>query len=170
MHKRFVGLIYSIFLAASFGSAGPAHADELFWLAAKHSGKCISVHEGLFQNGVQIEQWDCINQTNVKVRKVPMENGTFQLQFEHDNKCAQVNGASHADNAPVTQFDCVKQANVLWKEGPAADGFLFITNVESGKCLQQQGGTQGNGDIISQWECDVNKPNTQWKWSLAPTP
>ncbi len=159
MYKLSIALTHCLFLAASFGLASrAANADELWWVQAKHSGKCMSVDEGSFKDNAKISQWDCINQTNVKVRKMPRPNGTFALQFEHSNKCAQVNGASHDDDALVTQWECLGLPNVAWREQPAADGYSFIVNVESGKCLHQHGGTQGNGDLITQWGCPFGAP------------
>ena len=148
--------------------AGPQESTPgLFFVVARHSGKCLHQHGGTLGNGDRITQWDCVNQPSVKLREVPASDGYVFLKFEHSGKCVHQHGATHGNGDPITQWDCVDQGNVKLKKVAASDGYFFLKFQHSGKCVHQQGATHGNGDAITQWDC-VNQPNVQWKFKPAP--
>jgi hypothetical protein len=167
MRKSPIWLASSFFLATSARVVTSASAEDLFWVRARPSSKCISVFEARYDNGATMNQWDCLNQPNVKLRKVPKGGGAFTLQFTHSDKCAQVNGASRDNDVPITQWECnPTPRHMLWREERAQDDFVFIRNVETGKCMHVRGGTLENGLLITQWDC--GPANTQWKIEPAP--
>ncbi|WP_201800399.1 RICIN domain-containing protein, partial [Chlorogloeopsis fritschii] len=143
-----------------------ASAANYYFLKVKHSGKCLHQQGGTLGNGDKITQWDCVNQPNVKVEKVPAGKGYFFLKFAHSGKCVHLHEASSENGAPITQWECVNQPNVKWREEPAGEGYSYLKSQQTGKCLHQQGATQSNGDPITQWDC-VDQPNVQWKFVLA---
>ena len=143
-----------------------ASAAEYWQLQVKHSGKCLDQHGATQGNGDKISQWDCLNQPNEKLEKVPAGQGYFFLKFQHSGKCVQVHGGSSQNGTPITQWQCVDQANLKWREQPAGDGYSYLISAQTNKCLHQHGGTKGNGDGITQWDC-VNQPNLQWKFILV---
>jgi uncharacterized protein YkwD len=145
----------------------PAASSELWYLKARHSGKCLHQHGGTHADGAPITQWDCVNQPNVKLRRIDHGDGTSFLQFAHSNKCVHLHGASTADGAAITQWSCIHQPNVKWRIEPAGGGHVFVRSASSGKCVHQHGGTYGNGDRITQWAC-INQPNVQWQLVRAP--
>jgi hypothetical protein len=158
-----VAAMAAILLPAGAPAAG---AQEYYFIKARHSGKCLHQHGGTFGNGDRITQWDCVEEPNVKLQKVPAGGDTFFLKFAHSGKCVHLHGDSAANGTPITQWDCIDLPNVKWREQPVGGGYVYLRSASTGKCIHQHGGTQGNGDPITQWDC-VDEPNVQWL--LSPT-
>jgi hypothetical protein len=156
------GLMLFVLLAA----APAASAQEFYFIKAKHSGKCLHQHGGTYGDGDRITQWDCVDEPNVKVQKVPAGDDTFFLKFWHSGKCVHLHGGYPANGTPITQWQCLNLPNVKWREQDAGDGYVYLRSVATDKCIHQHVGTQGNGDPITQWDC-VDEPNVQWM--LVPT-
>jgi len=141
-----------------------AREDE-FFLVAGHSGKCLHQHGGTHGDGDSITQWACVDQPNVKIRRMDVGDGTgtFFLQFVHSGKCVHLEGASSNEDAKITQSSCIRQSNVEWRMMPASgDDTFYSVSHASGKCIHQLGATEGNGDQIAQRSCS-DQPNFQWK-------
>lgn len=158
------------YLSPKIGSVVTKHSStspQLWNLVAKHSGKCLHQHGGTYGNGDPITQWDCLNQPNVKLEKIPADNGFFFLKFAHSRKCVSLHGGAKENGTVITQWECVNQPNLKWKEQTIGDGFSFIRSAQTNKCIHQDGATKSNGDPITQWDC-VNQPNVQWKFVPAP--
>ena len=146
--------------------APAAGAQEYYFIKARHSGKCLHQHGGTYRNGDPITQWDCVEEPNVKLQKVPAGGDTFFLKFAHSGKCVHLHGDLAANGTPITQWDCIDLPNVKWREQPVGGGYVYLRSASTDKCIHQHGGTQGNGDPITQWDC-VDEPNVQWM--LSPT-
>jgi hypothetical protein len=147
-------------------AALPASAQEWYFITARHSGKCLHQHGGTFGNGDRITQWDCVEEPNVKLQKVPADGDTFFLRFGHSGKCVHLPGPSAANGTPITQWDCIDLPNVKWRQQDAGGGYVYLRSAATDKCIHQHIGTHGNGDPITQWDC-VDEPNVQWL--LSPT-
>ena len=167
-------IIYTLIASTSLAyivlaaDAPRANAADYVYLVNKNSKKCLHQHGGINSNGAPITQWDCINQSNVKLEKIPANNGSFFLRFAHSGKCVHLHQASNKNSVPITQWECIDQANVKWREEPLGNGYSYIRSEQTDKCLHQHGGTNKNGGAITQWDC-VNQPNVQWKFVSAPS-
>lgn len=149
--------------------SGPSVSDaqQYYFVVARHSGKCLHQHGGTASDGDPITQWDCVNQGNLKLEKVPAGDGYFYLRFQHSGKCLHQHGGLYANGAPITQWSCINQANLRLRERDAGDGYVFLQFQHSGKCVHQHGATRENGGAITQWDC-VSAPNIQWRFVPAP--
>ena len=65
-------------------------------------------------NGIDITQWDCIDQPNLLWTLEEAGNGYFFIKSKKSGKCLHVNHGSKKDGADITQWDCVNQDNLLW--------------------------------------------------------
>ncbi|HRJ53753.1 MAG TPA: RICIN domain-containing protein [Candidatus Thiothrix moscowensis] len=152
-------------------SAEPA-ADGIFYIKAKHSNKCVHQHGHINNNGGNVTQWDCVNQGNTKLERIPTGSGYFLLRFKHSGKCVTVENDSLDRGANIIQWDCNYDGprNQTWHTLKASnnptDPYVQIQS-GNGACLHQHGATNGNGDNITQWDC-VNEPNVLWKFTPAP--
>jgi len=115
-----------VFIAVVFGllafTGSHASAADYFFVVAKHSNKCLHQHGATQGNGDRITQWECVNQPNVKVERIPAGDGHVFLKFQHSGKCVHQHGATQGNGDPITQWDCVNQPKVKLKILPAADG------------------------------------------------
>jgi hypothetical protein len=144
-----------------------AREDE-FFVVARHSGKCLHQHGGTHGDGDSITQYTCVDQPNVKIRRINAGTGTSFLQFVHSGKCVHLEGASSNEDAKITQWSCIGQPNVEWRMEPASgDDTYYLVSEASGKCIHQLGATKENGDQITQRSCS-DQSNFQWK--LVPAP
>ncbi|EIJ35519.1 RICIN domain-containing protein [Thiothrix nivea] len=152
-------------------NAEPA-SDGTFYIKAKHSGKCVHQHGQINDNGGNVTQWDCVNQDNVKLERIPTGSGYFLLRFKHSGKCVTVENDSLDRDANIIQWDCNYDGprNQTWHMVKASnsptDPYVQIQS-GNGACLHQHGATNGNGDNITQWDC-INQPNVLWKFTPAP--
>lgn len=146
--------------------------DGVFYLKAKHSNKCVHQHGNTHNNGDNVTQWDCLNQGNVKLERIPLGSAYFLLRFQHSGKCVTVKDDSLERGANIIQWDCQDDGarNQTWHAIKASnnptDPYVQIQS-GNGACLHQHGATRGNGDNITQWDC-VNEPNVLWKFTPAP--
>lgn len=82
----------------------PANAEQnFFYLVSKHSDKCAQVNGASLENGIPITLWDCVNQNNVKWRRVDAGNGDFYLVAKHSDKCLHVQGGGLENDAQITR-------------------------------------------------------------------
>lgn len=153
-------------VAAWFTALAPQPADELFFLVARGSGKCVAQAGATRDNGDSIVQGVCANRANFKLRRIQHGDGSFYLQFVHSEKCLNLIGASWElsweNGTALTQWDCADRSNVRWRTRPASDGYVFLTSEASGKCVSLNDGAKEDGEAITQWDC-AKRPDMMWK-------
>jgi hypothetical protein len=162
-------------IATWFTALSPEPADQLYFLVARGSGKCLEQAGATQDNGDKIVQRTCANRANFKLRKIKYGDGSFYLQFAHSGKCVNLTGASWEqlffgisweNGITLTQWDCVEQPNARWRAKSASDGYVFLMSEASGKCISLNDGTKADGDAITQWDC-AHRPDMMWK--MVPT-
>lgn len=150
-------------------AAEPA-PEGVFYIKAQHSGKCVHQQGGSMADGAAVTQWDCVNQPNVHLEKVPTGSGYFLLRFQHSGKCLSVKGAGRSNDTPIIQQTCEYDGPIhqTWSQLPGEGKYVKLQS-SLGLCLHQHGATTRNGDAITGWEC-VDQANVRWEMlPLAPT-
>ncbi len=134
-----------------------------FYLKAQHSGKCVHQHGGTFEEGGKVTQWECIDQPNVRIEKLPVGGPYFMLRFQHSGKCLTVKGEGRSNGTPIIQQTCHYDGPIgqTWEQ-VAGEGKYIKLQSQTGLCLHQHGQTTSNGDPITGWEC-VDQPNVRWE-------
>ena len=88
-------LVFSAAVASVCSLASLAQADsDYFYLVSKHSDKCAHVFGASLSNDAAVTLWACVNQTNVKFKKVDTGDGddSFFLVAKHSDSCVHVQG------------------------------------------------------------------------------
>jgi len=180
-------LVLAMVLPVSSSSA----QSGVWFLKIRHSGKCLHQQGARYEDDARISQWSCVNQPNVKLRKIPVDGTYFLLQFVHSEKCVHVHGGYPTPrDTPVTQWTCPRDVrsggadHFLWREEPVSTGYIFLIsragdpqakkeNIPGEQkyggppvCLHQRGATHKDGDAITTWDC-VDIPNVHWKFEPA---
>lgn len=137
------------------------------YIQAQHSAKCLHLPGGNPNNGIQITQWDCLAQDNIRWEISSVGNGLYQIKSKQTNKCVYVDGGSSQNGAKIVQWDCVNQANGRWRLVKNNDGYSHIVNAQSGKCLHVNGAGNENNVAITQWDC-IQQGNVKWKLTGNP--
>jgi hypothetical protein len=170
---RLLGLFavaLGIVVALQLSQHQPAEAQNIrAMLVAGHSGKCLAVYPGAFNNGAVTYQWTCGGNNNVEI--LDAGAGFHYIRFLHSGKCLTVNGFAWWDGATLDQWDCLGQANQKWTGTFAANVFqLHASQANPTKCITVHGESQLNGAIVNQWQC-VSRANQAWNTiSVGPPP
>ncbi|MEV0459747.1 RICIN domain-containing protein [Catellatospora methionotrophica] len=96
----------------------PGHIGGFAYYVAKHSGKCLDVAWGSFDNGADILQSLCGGAGaggNQRWQRVDAGGVWFALRAEHSYKCMEVAWASTAHTANVVQNACYAVAHQRWR-------------------------------------------------------
>ncbi len=150
--------------------AVPPTSGRMYYLVAKHSGRCLDVQGGpaATQNGVPLQQWGCWGGDNQKWQITAGPQGTYEIAAKSSGKAVDVTGgvSSLGNGIPIQQWTFVGGANQLWKLTPAEDSFQ-VTAGGSRLCLDVAGGpaATGNGVGVQQWSC---WGGTNQLWQLVP--
>lgn len=139
-----------------------------YQIKARHSGRCLDVHNNSTANGAAIVQWDCqspLTSQNQVFSLVPQSNG-LQIVARHSGKCLDVSNVSQSAGTGLQQYDCLGagQTNQIWQREQLAPGSQYFTFKarHSNQCMDVQGGGAGNGVPITQWPCIGGAFNQQW--------
>lgn len=143
--------------------------EGIYYLKAQHSGKCAHQHGASQADGGAVTQWDCVDQPNVRLEKIPLGSGYFSLRFQHSGKCLALKTPDRVNDVPLIQETCSYDGKPTqtWLQLPGEGKFIKL-QASNEYCLHQQGATLNNGDPITGWEC-VDQPNVRWEM-LAYTP
>jgi hypothetical protein len=57
------------------------NGDEYMYLVAKHSGRCLDVTNGNLENGVRLQQWDCIGTPQMKWKLQSVESAPIPSEL-----------------------------------------------------------------------------------------
>ncbi|WP_189448720.1 RICIN domain-containing protein [Streptomyces abikoensis] len=175
-----VALAIGAGVAALAGSVTPASADEAPRAAApsavqlklEHSGKCLTIPNASFRNGVDAVQSTCVDGAeNQLFDVVSAGSATFELRAKHSGKCLDAESAGVKPGTVVQQWWCVDAApqerwrlvmvdvvNELYELRPAHA-------LDKNLCLDISGASKDDGAIAQLWTC--NGSGAQ-KWRLQP--
>lgn len=137
--------------------------EGTYYIKAQHSGKCVHQHGASQAEGGLVTQWDCIEQPNVRLEKIPLGSGYFSLRFQHSGKCLALKTFSRANDVPLVQETCAYDGKETqtWLQLPGEGKYIKL-QASNGLCLHQHGATMGNDDPITGWEC-LDQPNVRWE-------
>jgi hypothetical protein len=164
--------------AAAPSTPYPQHrGDEIgpYYLKNYHSGRCIDVPGGSMADYVKLDQWTCVNQTNVrwKLRWAGWVCArercavSFYIVNTHSGKCIIVPGASRANGTQLIQYPChVTPADPdAWGHDAwhwlVMDGRPLLMNLMSMKCISVAGASMNNGAALIQDAC-TSATNKAW--------
>jgi hypothetical protein len=144
-------------------AATPQH-NGVYYIQFKHSGKCLNKPYLWTDDGVQVEQYDCLDWATTEkwrleyVRRDLSGRPYYLIRNMQSDKCLNVWFASTADGAEVVQFTC-GQLSTGWSNEwftpvPTSDPRYFkLMNYNSRKCLNVEGASFANEAPIIQYEC-----------------
>jgi hypothetical protein len=121
-----------------------------------HSGKCIQ-DPGVSTANIQLDQYTCVNQSNVEWYLDPVSVGSNQfwrIRNVASNKCMNVDGGSVNNGAPIIQYPCGAYDNeyfIIWSDENVAPGYYWIQAHSSGKVLNIAGASTANGGKLIQY-------------------
>jgi hypothetical protein len=141
--------------------------EQPYHLVAKSSGLCLDVRGGqsAMEDGLPIQQWDCLGGENQKWNLVPSGQGTYRVVSQLSGKVLDVTGGPSAihNGAPIQQWSFLGGSNELGSLIPSGDAFQMVA-ASSGFCLDVRGGTPArqNGALLQQWTC-LGESNQAWQ-------
>jgi hypothetical protein len=151
----------------------PSSSAPFAYLQNYNSGKCIEVPGYSTQEGLQLDQWSCIGQTNELWRPYQNTSGDYVFWNEANSYCIEVGGYSTANGAWIAQWPCTPAS--------AASNFIFYpylfigninglsyyewANIYTNKCLNISGASTADGAKLIQWDCI---PTAKNEWFALP--
>jgi endoglucanase len=88
---------------------------EMYEIQNKYTGKCIDLNNGSSADQTPVQQWDCVDNTNMKWSFRPFNilsvGGIFKLVNERGGTCMDVQWGSHEDGAPLWGYHCFDDLN-----------------------------------------------------------
>ncbi|MFI7544770.1 RICIN domain-containing protein [Actinoplanes sp. NPDC049599] len=85
--------------------------EGYYQIRVQHSGKCLDVRAGRFDDGTQIQEWTCAGVNNQHWKLVDARNGYYTIVARHSNKCLDKAGWN------VVQWNCTGVHWQRWKLG-----------------------------------------------------
>ncbi|MBQ4819162.1 RICIN domain-containing protein [Aquimarina sp. MMG016] len=151
----------------SCGGSGVANGGTYF-IRTKNN-KCITVSEQSAANGANINQWQCVNQTNQKWTFNAKGQGYYEIRNLNSNKCLDISGVSEDNGANVHQWNCHGRDNQQFIITAVGGGKFLITAKNSGRCLDIAGGNAANGANLQQWGCYDQNENQHFTFEATTT-
>ncbi|MFG2298626.1 RICIN domain-containing protein [Streptomyces sp. NPDC048603] len=122
-----------------------------------NSGKCLLPYGGSLNNGTNVVQWTCDDNTAESWYWV----GDTIRQF-HSKKCLTVYGGSTSDGAVLNEWTCNGSTAQSWTKVAGTAGGATLRNVNSGKCITIYGGSIENNAVATQWTCQGGNVAHNW--------
>ncbi|MET9863836.1 RICIN domain-containing protein [Streptomyces smyrnaeus] len=138
----------------------PGQSDSIYYIKAKHSGKCMTVYRASKARGAKVNQYACVGQKNQWWVVQYTTGSLWRITGYQSGLCLSVSGGSTKNGASLIQWSCTGAADQLF--GWPRDGSL--RPYHTGKCLDVRGGSTANNASIIQWTCNGN---TNQKWVKA---
>ncbi|GCD37773.1 beta-xylosidase [Streptomyces chrestomyceticus JCM 4735] len=159
-------------LTALVGGAATAHAapaastPAAVQLQAAHSGKCLTIAGGSFNNGANAVQSACVDGLdNQTFELVPAGGGTFEVRAKHSGKCLEVRGAGTAAGDNVWQWWCGEGDHQRWRfrlVEVAKELFELRPEQAPNLCLEVNRSNLADGANVAQWTCHGGD-NQRWR-------
>ena len=135
-------------------------------MAIGHSSKCLEIGGGSTANGVQAQQWTCVNFGWQQWQLVDLYNGYYYLQNVHTQKCLEIAAPHDNMNGRAAQQWTCDPYTFEWQQWQIVSiGFAnqaYLVNRYTGRCLEIAGtSSTSNGVKAQQWTC-VSGANQRW--------
>jgi Ricin-type beta-trefoil lectin domain-like len=159
--------------ARALATSQPNSSAPFAYMVNYNSNRCVEVPGYSTTAGLQLDQWSCVNQTNLLWRPYLNTSGQYVFWNENSRQCMNVRGYSTSNGAAIQQWPCqaaTASANEVFYP------YLFIGNIngrawyewagrQSNKCLNIAGASQSNGGKLIQWDCI---PTAKNEWFAMP--
>lgn len=167
----FAGSMIAAVVLAVIGTAGSADAAPTVSPAALNgyqlvfvsSGKCADDPGWSTTRGTNLDQWQCVQQSNEAWNFDPVTtdaygNAVYYVRNAYSGLCMNVQSDSTANGAAVIQWGCsISAHNGLWifDSTNTIDGHSVtrLRNYHSGKCLNVAGDSLNNGAWLVRYSC-----------------
>src|SRR5438105_3320540 len=113
IRSPFFSLACCLLLLAFCQAAAQAQVTY-YEIVARHSGKCLDVSGGSYDNGALLHQWDCLGIPNQHWQITEVGGGYYRLTAQHSGKVADVAGGYLDNGTPIHQWDYVGIPNQQW--------------------------------------------------------
>ena len=153
-----------------------------FYMKNYHSGKCLDVPGQSMNNNVLLDQWTCVNQTNVKwsLRFAGWQMSSqsvwasFRIVNNHSGKCLTVPRGTRATNGDrLSQTTCQSYNGDIDLGGRdvwwwlVMDGIPMLQNLASLECIDVAGASMSNGAPVVNWTCLRGDRPTNRGWNMV---
>jgi hypothetical protein len=143
----------------------------VYQLAARHSGKGLTVAGNGTANGTNVEQ-NTIADPNIANSQNwtfnPLGSGQYQVLGSFSGRALDVLNVSTANGANVILWEYWGGNGQKYVPSATDSGFFRLTPVHSGKCVDVSGASTADGANVFQWQY-LGGTNQQWKFSAATT-
>lgn len=106
--------------------------------------KCLDVVAVSYNDGSQIQQYNCSGGANQKFT-VEASGGGYRLKANHSGKCLGVANNATYDGAMLEQRSCGANNSQIFALNSKGNGTFELKNIQSGKCVDIQGGGYSDG-------------------------
>jgi endo-1,4-beta-D-glucanase Y len=103
------------------------------------TSKCADVASFSYDNGGNVQQWDCTGNDNQRWVAVARGSGFFALRSRWSDLCLDLQTRVTGDGANVQQWGCHFGDNQLWQSVQVASGLFKLVNKRSGLVLEVDG-------------------------------
>jgi hypothetical protein len=132
-------------------------ADNIIYLQAKHSGKCMTVYQASLAEGAIVNQYRCLGHHNQWWVAYWLGGTLFRFVGYDSQKCLTVQGNSKSSGAKLVQSTCVNGGNQMfnWWAGSLMKAY------HSGLCVAVSGASTADNAAIVQQPCSSGN-NQRW--------
>ncbi|MFF8652597.1 RICIN domain-containing protein [Streptomyces huasconensis] len=138
-----------------------AGRDNIYYLKAKHSGKCLTVRGASHANNAVVNQYRCVSGAKNQWWIV-YDGGGLARRFTNfeSQKCLSLKGGRTAKGTPAVQRDCEGTPDQIWYTMPPYREGEMSRSGGAG-CLDVQGASKADNAPVILWKCN-SKSNQKW--------
>ncbi|MGW0607441.1 RICIN domain-containing protein [Streptomyces sp. NPDC002640] len=122
-----------------------------------NSGKCLLPYGGSLNDGADVVQWTCQDNTAESWYWV----GNTIRHF-HSKKCLTVYGGSTSNGAVLNEWTCNGSAAQSWTRETGTAGGAVLRNGGSNLCMTIYGGSVDDNAVATQWSCQAGNVAHNW--------
>lgn len=138
-----------------------AGRDNIYYLKAKHSGKCLTVRGASHANNAVVNQYRCVSGAKNQWWIV-YDGGGLARRFTNfeSQKCLSLKGGRTAKGTPAVQRDCEGTPDQIWYTMPPyREGEMGRSGGKG--CLDVQGASKADNAPVIVWKCN-SRSNQKW--------
>ncbi len=140
---------------------------RVFTIAARHSGKALTVQGGQTKDGVAVRQYAYAGEAHQQWKLAEAGDGTYKLLVLHSGKALSVAKGDPKEGAKVEQAAYQAGAGQHWRIEEAGGGYYKLTAVHSGKALTVSKGQTADTTTLRQ-NAYTGAAFQQWKFDSVP--
>lgn len=135
-----------------------------YFIKAVHSNKFMSVNAFSTSNGAIIEQWEYVNQNNLKFTVTKDLAGYYKFKPKYAEKLITVNGVSSSNGAGINIYSDINAINQKFIiEDLGGNKFKISPKYKLNKSLAVSGTSQMNGANVVLWDY-LGYDNFKWEF------